>query len=151
MISCEMQDAFDQIIHLLGLFGALFAAIGGIYFGFDSVERKLSTRIIYAVVWAPVVLTVPIAWLLTLFLDPAVAHDPGYEWTLGVLFGITIVLALARFYVFDVTAVPEGSSRSRAWGWGLLVFGFALLLFQQVVDTTFMFEKHHSHVAKCES
>jgi len=130
------NEAIEGITKSLTALGAFVSAIAGTYLGVDSVSDATTERFRTFWYWAPVLVILPISYLIVLVSDYDTAIYGPFIWGMIVGFLCLCLIVAARFFIFwhEQPAIQPLNQRSKKAGWILLVVGFDLLFFAAVVD-----------------
>ena len=130
------KDALEAAVKTLGVAGAFLSALGGTFLGIDAVKEETTERFRAVWTYVPGLAVIPLIWIIVLFCDREVALLPQFFWGLLVGFILLLLMFAARFTLFwhDERLFHHEQHGAKKIGWIILVFGFDLILFQQVVD-----------------
>lgn len=135
-MTLEQKSGFELIVKLLGVTGAFLSALGGIYLAVDSVKDAATEVFRTAVTYIPGLIVIPTSYFILLYADRDLALLPQIFFSTLLGSDICFIIAVARLTIFwnEERAAQADSRPDKKLGWVILVFGFNLLLIQQIVD-----------------
>ena len=136
MMSPGQKDALEAAVKTLGVAGAFLSALGGTYLGIDAVKEETTEKFRAVWTYVPGLAVIPVIYAVVWWFDREVAELPQFYWGLLVGFLLIMLMFAARFTLFwhDERVFDHEKQGAKKIGWIILVFGFDLILFQQIVD-----------------
>lgn len=107
-LGCNQQYAFELATHWFGIIGALFEAIGGVFFGDEAVyphlthesaeDKSAKDRRLSIIIWAIPLTVLPLGMALPLLMGPLNQNSyADYNLDILVLFVISFSLCSIRY------------------------------------------------------